>query len=853
MVEHLNDGGVKLKRIFIESRLPEELEPLQEMANNLCWCWSNDATELFKQISPEQWEALNYNPIAILDQLSMDRAQELLKDKAFMSLMAKAHTSFKKYLAEEPKAGSPKIAYFSMEFGLHISARLYSGGLGVLAGDFLKEASDENVHMAGVGLLYRYGYFEQSISLYGDQVNNYAPQEYTKMPMHPVRDKNGEWLKIVIDLPGRQVFAKVWELPVGRIPLYLLDTDLNENNWEDRSITHHLYGGDKEHRLKQEILLGIGGTRALEALGFDADIYHCNEGHAAFMTLERTRGLIRNHHLNYQQATEVVRSSSLFTTHTPVPAGHDYFTEDLLRKYLSEYCHQLSLTWHDFMALGRIDAHNNDEPFSMSHLAIHLCQEVNGVSELHGLVSQQMFKPMFPGYNHQELHVSFVTNGVHYPTWIANEWHKLYVEFCGEKFIKDQSNLKLWEGIQKIPAARIMEIRKKLKTRLLHYVKDKLKSELTRRGEKPGSIFEVLNNIPENALVIGFARRFATYKRAHLLFQNLERLAQMVGDKQRPVMFIFAGKAHPADQPGQKLIKDIVNISKRPEFAGKILFLEGYNMEMARLLVQGVDIWLNTPTRPLEASGTSGMKAAMNGVMNFSVLDGWWAEGYRADSGWALPLENSYDDPTLQDELDAETLYNTFEEDIIPTYYKQNAEGISEEWVQYVRNIIAKVAPLFTMKRMMDDYFSRFYNKLAKRGGQFKKDQFKEAKVMAEWKKLMVQRWAGIHLVDRDIFDTDNYSLTLGESFNVGIKVYCNGVKAENLGVEILFFKRKSETELELRNTFPLELTDGNGDIATFSSEINPQMSGVYEYGFRLYPKHENLPHRQDLGLIKWL
>lgn len=853
MVEHLNDGGVKLKRIFIESRLPEELEPLQEMANNLCWCWSNDATELFKQISPDQWESLNYNPIAILDQLSLERAQELLKNKAFMSLMSKAHGDFKKYLGEKPKADSPKIAYFSMEFGLHISARLYSGGLGVLAGDFMKEASDENVNMAGVGLLYRYGYFEQSISLYGDQVNNYAPQEYTKMPMHPVRDKNGEWLKIMIDLPGRQVYAKVWVLPVGRIPLYLLDTDLNENSWEDRSITHHLYGGDKEHRLKQEMLLGIGGIRALEALGFEADIFHCNEGHAAFMTLERIRGLIRNHHLSYHQAVEVVRSSSLFTTHTPVPAGHDYFTEDLLRKYMSEYCHQLSLNWHDFMALGRIDAHDNNEPFSMSHLAIHLCQEVNGVSELHGRVSQQMFKSMFPGYNQQELHVSYVTNGVHYPTWIANDWHKLFVEYCGEKFIKDQSNLKLWEGVQKIPGKQIMEIRNKLKTRLLHYVKDKLKTELTRRGEKPGSIFEILNNIPENALVIGFARRFATYKRAHLLFHNLERLAQIVGDKQRPVMFIFAGKAHPADQPGQGLIKNIVNISKRPEFAGKVIFLEGYNMEMAHLLVQGVDIWLNTPTRPMEASGTSGMKAAMNGVMNFSVLDGWWAEGYRPDSGWALPLENTYDDPTLQDELDAETLYNTFEEDIIPKYYRQNEEGVSEEWVQYIRNIISKVAPLFSMKRMMDDYFSRFYNKLAKRGGQLQKNQFKEAKEMAEWKKTITQRWAGIHLVDRDIFDTDNYSLTLGESFKVGIKVYCNGVLPENLGVEALFFKRKSETELELRNSYPLTLTNGKGDIATFSAEIDPQMSGVYEYGFRLYPKHENLPHRQDLGLIKWL
>lgn len=853
MVEHLNDSSVKLKRIFIESRLPEELEPLQEMANNLCWSWGQDATELFKHISPENWEALNYNPIAILDQLGVERAQELLKDKSFMSLMSKAHASFKKYLGEKPADNSPKIAYFSMEFGLHISARLYSGGLGVLAGDFLKEASDENVNMAGVGLLYRYGYFEQSISLYGDQVNNYTPQEYTKMPMHPVRDNNGEWLKITIDMPGRQVFAKVWALPVGRIPLYLLDTDLNENSWEDRSITHHLYGGDKEHRLKQEMFLGIGGIRALEALGFDANIYHCNEGHAAFMGLERMRGLIRNQHLTYPQAMEVVRSSSLFTTHTPVPAGHDYFTEELLRKYMTEYCSQLGITWHEFMALGRIDAANNEEPFSMSHLAIHLCQEVNGVSELHGLVSQQMFKTMFPGYNQQELHVGFVTNGVHYPTWIANDWHKLFQEYAGDKFIKNQADLKNWEGIQKIPSNRIVEIRKMLKNRLLHYVKDKMKTELTRRGEKPGRIFEVLNNIPENALVIGFARRFATYKRAHLLFQNPERLAQLVGDKQRPVMFIFAGKAHPADQPGQKLIKDIVNISKRPEFAGKVIFLEGYNMEMARLLVQGVDIWLNTPTRPLEASGTSGMKAAMNGVMNFSVLDGWWAEGYRPDSGWALPLENTYDDPVLQDELDAETLYNTFEEDIIPTYYNLNEAGISEDWVQYIRNVISKVGPRFTMKRMMDDYFARYYNKLAKRGGQLKQDHFKDAKLMADWKKQMQQRWSGIHLVDRDIFDTDNYSLTLGESFKVGVKVYCNGVKPEHLGIEVLFFKRKSDTELELRNTYPLSLTHGTGDIATFESEINPQMSGVYEYGFRLYPKHESLPHRQDLSLIKWL
>lgn len=851
MVEQLQDNNSRLKRIFIESRLPEELTPLQEMANNLLWSWKQECIELFQQLIPGAWENMNYNPLAVLDQLSRERADELVKDKAFMAAVKKAYASFKEYLSA--KAQGHRIAYFSMEFGLHISARLYSGGLGVLAGDFLKEASDQNVNMAGIGLLYRYGYFEQSISLHGDQVNNYPAQEYTKMPMHPVRDKNGEWLKIVVDLAGRQVYAKVWELPVGRIPLYLLDTDISENNWDDRMITHQLYGGDKEHRIKQEILLGIGGIRALEAMGIEADIYHCNEGHAAFMTLERTRNYMRNQHLSYAAASEMVRGSSLFTTHTPVPAGHDYFTEDLMRRYLGEFSSQLGISWYEFMALGRMDANNPGEPFSMSHLAIRLCQEVNGVSELHGLVSQHMFRPLYTGYNHQELHVGFVTNGVHYPTWIANDWHKLFVEYMGEGFIKDQSNLKRWEKVQKIPSDKIMELRTALKKRLLKYVKAKLKTELTRRGEKPATIFEVLNGIPQNALVVGFARRFATYKRAQLLFQNPERLAAMVNDKERPIMFIFAGKAHPADQPGQKLIKDIVNLSSRPEFAGKIIFLEGYNMEMAKLLVQGVDIWLNTPTRPMEASGTSGMKAAMNGVMNFSVLDGWWAEGFREDAGWSLPLENTYDDPQLQDELDAETLYNIFEENIVPTYYNRDAKGISEEWVQFIRNIIAKVAPNFSMKRMMDDYFARFYNKLATRGAALKKNNFAEAKAVAEWKRNVAQRWQGVHLVDRDVFDTDNYSLTLGESFQVNIKVYCNGLDPKDLGVEALFYKRHSETNLELRQAMQLQLKDGKGDIATFTAEITPDMSGVFEYGFRLYPKNEKLPHRQDLALIKWL
>lgn len=853
MVEQLRDNPGNLKRIFIESRLPEELTPLQEMANNLWWSWNPEAVELFQSILPESWESLNYNPIYVLDQLGLERAEVLVQDADFTSKMARVHAAFLDYIAEKPATTSPSIAYFSMEFGLHISVRLYSGGLGVLAGDFLKEASDQNINLCGIGLLYRYGYFEQAISLYGDQINNYPPQEYTKMPMHPVRDVNGEWLKVHVDFPGRAVHAKVWQLPVGRIKLYLLDTDIPENNWDDRSITHQLYGGDKELRLKQEILLGIGGIRALEAMGLQQNIYHCNEGHAAFMGLERMMNLIAKHHLTPDQAVEAVRASSLFTTHTPVPAGHDYFAEDLLRTYLSNYVHTLGLTWERFMALGRANANDPTELFSMSHLAIHLAQEVNGVSELHGKVSQQMFRVLYPGYNYQELHVGFVTNGIHYPTWVSREWHQLYEEYLGPDFIKDQSNLARWSKIQEVPAERIMALRKLHKKRLLKYIKGHLRADLTRRGEKPTGIFEVLNGIREDALVLGFARRFATYKRAGLLFKNLERLAALVNDKDRPVMFIFAGKAHPADAPGQQLIKDIVHTSKRPEFAGKVLFLEGYNMEMAKLLVQGVDIWLNTPTRPMEASGTSGMKACINGVMNFSVLDGWWAEGYRPDAGWALPIENTYDDPTLQDELDAETIYNILETDIIPTYFQRDEHGIAEPWVSYIRNIIAKVGPTFTMKRMMDDYFARYYHRLAEQSARMHPDGYRGAKALADWKALIRKSWEGIQVIDKEVFDTDNYSVVLGEKFSVKFRIALNHIAAENIGVEAVFFKRISEKELELRFTQELTLQEHNAETATYLTEIHPQMSGVYEYGFRMYPKHPLLPHRQDLPLLKWL
>ncbi len=853
MIAQWKDRGIKLKRIFIESELPEKLKPLEKLSQNIWWSWNHETIDLFRAIDAKQFIALKYNPRALLEDLSPERMQELMADKAFMKQLDAAERAFDAYMKEGPAKGGPKIAYFSMEYGIHTSLRLYSGGLGVLAGDYLKEASDLNIDLTAVGLLYRFGYFQQGISLSGDQINNYPLQEFTKLPMQPVRDENGEWLRISIGLGGRLVFAKVWELKVGRISLYLLDTDLDENSWEDRSLTHQLYGGDNEHRLKQEILLGMGGIKVLNALGVKANIYHCNEGHAAFLNLERLKNLIEEDGYTYPEALEVVRASSLFTTHTPVPAGHDYFHESLLKNYFMNLPGELGISWHDFMALGKINADDPNELFSMSHLAIRLSQEVNGVSKLHGTVSQEMFNVLYPGFNASELHIGYVTNSVHYPTWIAKEWHELYVKTFGAAFVKDQSNKDYWRKIHKVADKDIMAIRQQLKVRLLDYVKSKLQTDLTQRGENPRAVFEVLNSINSKALVFGFARRFATYKRAHLLFSNLERLASLLNNPERPVILLFAGKAHPADGGGQDLIRHIVSVSKRPEFAGKVIFLENYNMEMAKLLVQGVDVWLNTPTRPKEASGTSGMKAAMNGVMNFSVLDGWWAEGYRPDAGWSLPLERTFEDQNLQNELDAETIYNILEHDIIPTYYEQDENGVSEKWVHYIKQIIAEVAPDFTMKRMMDHYFERFYNKLFAQGQQLAKRSGKVAKELAKWKSHVTRNWDAIEVAQVSIPDTENYQLHLGDLFKASIQLNLHDLKADEVGLEVVFFKRVSEGQLEIRLTKEMKAKKTKGAIVEYTVEVDPQMAGVYEFGFRMFPKHELLAHRQDLNLVTWL
>lgn len=853
MVGNLIENKAKLKRIFIEPNLPDGLKPLMEIAHNLWWSWNHEAIELFNALGDGLMEQHNYNPIAVLENLTTEQANDLIANKQFMKSLKEIHAAFIEYTEKAPAKKGPQVGYFCMEYGLHQSLRLYSGGLGVLAGDYLKEVSDRNFNLVAVGLLYRYGYFQQGISLNGEQLHLMDPAKFTQLPLVPVRDENGEWTKIHINLAGRTIWAKIWELKVGRMSLYLLDTDIDDNRWEDRSLTHQLYGGDNEHRLKQELLLGVGGLRALKAMDINPDIYHLNEGHAAFLGLERLRNYVKEKGLSLEAALEVVRSTQLFTTHTPVPAGHDSFPESLLRDYIYEYTYALDISWERLVSIGRVDAANSAEPFSVSHLALRTCQEANGVSRLHGEVSRKMFAELNPDYHFSESNIGHVTNSVHFPTWVAAEWLEFYRKTFGKGFEENQVDTKYWAKIQQVPAAEIMAIRRKLKSRLLNWVRETLNTDYMRRGENPRSVFEITNSIREDALVIGFARRFATYKRATLLFSNDKRLAEIVNNADRPVIFLFAGKAHPADKSGQEFIRFIYNTTKNPLFKGKVVFLENYSMEMAKLLVQGVDIWLNTPTRPQEASGTSGMKAVMNGVMNFSVLDGWWCEGYKPGAGWALPEKDTYSNAALQNELDAETIYNILENDIVPTYYDQDANGISERWVSHIKNTIATIAPQFVMGRMLDDYQERYYSKLAEASKKIKGNHLKHASELVAWKNRVRRTWDAIELLDLEAPDTFNHSLPMGSHFTASVTLNIQELSPNDLGVELVFFRRRSETELDLLGVHELQPDQHHGTAATYSCDITPAESGVFEYGFRMYPKHPLLVHRQDFGLVRWL
>lgn len=837
------------KEVTIKSTLPEELKCLDELAHNMWWAWNYEAHELWKSLDKDLYEEVGHNPVMLLDRLSYERKEAIVKDKTIMERVKSVYKLFRDYMDVEPDATRPSVAYFCMEYGINQVVKIYSGGLGMLAGDYMKEASDSNVNMCGVGFLYRYGYFKQTLSMDGQQIAQYDAQNFSSLPVERVLDENGQPLVVDVPYMNYQVHAYVWVMNVGRIKLYLLDTDNEMNSEFDKPITHALYGGDNENRLKQEILLGIGGMLTLKKLGIKKDVYHCNEGHAALCNLQRLIDYIKEG-LSFNEALELVRASSLYTVHTPVPAGHDYFDESLFGKYMGGYPSMLGITWDEFIGMGRTNPDDHSERFCMSTFACNTCQEVNGVSKLHGWVSQRMFAPIWKGYYPEESHVGYVTNGVHFPTWTATEWRKLYAKYFDKNYIYDQSNESLWHAIYNVPDAEIWETRMALKKKLVDYIREKFAATWLKNQGDPSRVVTLLESITPNALYIGFCRRFATYKRAHLLFTDLERLSKIVNNPERPVKFIFSGKAHPADGAGQGLIKRIFEISQRPEFLGKIIFLEDYDMQLARRLVSGVDIWMNTPTRPLEASGTSGEKAEMNGVVNLSVLDGWWVEGYREGAGWALKQERTYQNQGYQDQLDAATIYSLLENEILPLYYNRNAQGFSEGWIKTIKNSIATIAPHYTMKRQLDDYFDKFYIKEAANFKKLSANNNKLAKELAAWKETVAQRWDSIRVVSKD--DSVLYGAETGKKYTLRYVIDEQGLN-DAVGLELISIKTDKNGEEHIFSKREFTMVGREGNNYTFEATFEPNVAGAFKSCVRMYPKNENLVYREDFCYVKWL
>ena len=839
------------KELTVKSRLPEQLKCLDELAHNLWWAWDYEARDLFKSLDEALYEEVQHNPVVLLERLSYERKEAIVKDKSLMKKVKDVYAKFRAYMDVKPNKERASVAYFCMEFGITQVLKIYSGGLGILAGDYLKEASDSNVDMCGVGFLYRYGYFTQSLSMDGQQIAKYEAQNFNSLPIERVLDENGNPLVIDVPYTNYMVHAYVWRANVGRISLYLLDTDNDLNSEFDKPITHSLYGGDWENRLKQEILLGIGGILTLKRLGIKKDIYHCNEGHAALCNLQRLCDYVESG-LTFNQAMELVRASSLYTVHTPVPAGHDYFDEALFGKYMGGYPARLGISWDELIGMGRQNPDDHNERFCMSIFACNTCQDVNGVSKLHGWVSQKMFSPLWKGYFPEENHVGYVTNGVHFPTWAATEWRKIYDKYFDKNFMNDQSNEEIWHAINNVPDEEVWSTRMALKQKLVDYIREKFTENWLRNQGDPARVVSLLQRINPNALMIGFCRRFATYKRAHLLFTDIDRLAKIVNDPEHPVLFFFSGKAHPADGAGQGLIKKIYEISQRPEFLGKIIFLEDYDMQLARRLVSGVDIWMNTPTRPLEASGTSGEKAEMNGVVNLSVLDGWWVEGYREGAGWALPEKRTYENQAYQDQLDAATIYGLLENDIIPMYYNRNKKGYSADWVKVIKNSISTIAPHYTMKRQLDDYFDRFYNREALRFKKLQEHDYRLAKDIALWKETVAERWDEIHVVSKDTSLLDTGGET-GKKYTMRYVIDEQGLD-DAVGLELVSLKSNtSQDDHEVYSVRPFKVKGHEGNLYTFEAVIEPDVAGAFRSCVRMYPKNVNLPHRQDFCYVKWL
>ncbi len=845
-----------LGQFAVQPTLPERIARLETLAYNLWWTWHPEAQELFAKLDPALWEATHHNPVKLLQTVQQDRLVQAAQDPDYLAHYDAVCTAFDAYMSASdtwfaqmfPEFKDHVIAYFSAEFGLHEVLPIYSGGLGVLAGDHCKEASDLGIPLVGVGFLYPQGYFTQRIAADGTQEAVYEKINFAEVPARPARTPDGQELMVYVDLPGRRVYAKVWEIRVGRVSLYLMDTDVPENAAEDRTLAARLYIAEPEQRIAQEIILGIGGVRVLHALGLRPAMYHLNEGHSAFLGLERIRLLMQDEGLTFEEAMEVVRATSLFTTHTPVAAGHDAFPFEMVEKYFGQYRQELGLDRETFLALGWYDYPWGPQ-FSMTVLAIRQSAYINGVSRLHGQVSRRMWKNLWPGLPEEEVPIGHVTNGVHLASWLAPELAALLDRHLPSDWRERVDDPEVWEGVQNIPDETLWEVRLRLKRRMVDFVRRRVQEQLWRHGASPARIQRVAHLFDPEALTIGFARRFATYKRATLIFRDLERVRRLLLDPERPVQIIFAGKAHPADEPGKALIKYIHQLAQENGLEGRIIFLENYDMDMARYLVQGVDVWLNTPRRPLEASGTSGQKAAINGIPQCSVLDGWWPEAFNGHNGWVIGDERTYPNEELQDEADAQSLYARLEQDIVPLYYAAVKEGEARPWLTMVREAIRSIAPRFNTRRMMKEYLHMYYLPAMRNARAFQADGYRRAKALAAWRTRVHAAWPEVRL---QATGPEWCHLRVGDTLTVQARVQLGSLSPADVQVELVWGIPDPETGLRKVRTLPLQQIGEEGEWVLYRGTLQVDEGGAFVYGVRAFPYHADLPGKFDVGQVTW-
>lgn len=851
--------------------LPESLKDLDFIARNMYWCWNPEFVDVFKRIDNTLWEASGHNPVKLLGNVPQETLEELSRNKGFLSELSRAADKLREYLeapswyeSVSPRCTKPTIAYFSAEFGLHESLSIYSGGLGILAGDHLKSASDLGVPLHGVGLMYQKGYFRQYLNIDGWQQEVYAENDLYNMPVDLIKNEDGNPVKISVEFPGRDVFAQIWRIKVGRVNLYLLDTNVPENSNMDKGLTANLYGGDIEMRIQQEILLGIGGLRMLNALGIYPTVCHMNEGHAAFMALERIRQLKKDKQMTFDEALEATKAGNVFTVHTPVKAGNDEFSVDLMSKYFDHFYPSLGISKKEFLSLGRFNSANDSETFKMPVLAIRLSSYRNGVSKLHGEVSRKMWSPIWPNVPDKEVPIDSVTNGVHIKTWLSDEMNALYERYLGLRWSEEAVDEKMWSNIDLIPDEELWRTHQRCKGHLISFARSRLKKQIQRRGTYHTEMNWADEVLDPEALTIGFARRFATYKRGNLLLKDPARLVKILTNPDKPVQIVFAGKAHPRDTEGKEIIRQIIHFAAKYDVRRRIVFLEDYDINVARFLVQGVDIWLNNPRPPMEASGTSGMKAALNGALNFSTYDGWWCEGYKMNGGWVIGNGEQYEDVGYQDIIESQMIYNMLENEIVPLYYSRSDDNLPRAWVHRMKNTIKWLSPVFNTRRMVSEYTEKFYNPAAQKWRHLTAEAMARVKALAMWKNQIKSAWSEFKILNVDVNVSDHEGfdplqqkdsqLKVGNELDVKALVKIGNVDPVDVSVEMYFGKLDSWGNIENGNTMAmsyLKPADNQGEY-WFEGVMPCRTSGRQGVVVRVLPNHEDLASPHELGLILW-